>query len=68
MVPEHDWDNPLAVLSEALKREQAAYNFYASLRDHARLEMIRVLTERLCEEERRHIRLIEKMITKLRLG
>lgn len=62
------WDTPIEVLEEALKREQNAYSFYASVRDQSKMDLIRNLAEQLCEEERRHIRLIEKHITKLHLG
>lgn len=68
MDPKHDWDNPLEVLEEAVKREQDACTFYAALRDHSKLQLIRELTEHLCEEAHRHIQLIEKQIIKLRLG
>ena len=59
---------PMQILEEALKREQAAYNFYASVRDHVKSDLVRELAEQLCEEERRHAQLIEKKILKLRRG
>jgi len=59
---------PMEILEEALKREKAAYDFYASVRDHVKTPLVRDLAEQLCEEERRHVILIEKQITKLHLG
>ncbi|MEI6165758.1 MAG: ferritin family protein [bacterium] len=59
---------PMEILQEALKREHAAHDFYASVRDHVKTPLIRELAEGLCEEEQRHIRLIEKQIVKLNLG
>lgn len=63
-----EWGTPMQILEEALKREQAAYKFYASVRDQVKMPLVRELAEQLCEEERRHVRMIEKQIAKLRLG
>lgn len=60
--------SPMEILEEALKRELAAYNFYASVRDKVKMPLVRDLAESLCEEERGHVRKIEKLIEKLRLG
>jgi len=59
---------PMQILEEALKREHAAHDFYAMVRDHVKTQLVQELAEKLCEEERRHVRLIEKQIEKLRLG
>lgn len=59
---------PMEILQAALKKEHAAYEFYATVRDHAKSEMVRVLAEQLCEEEHRHIHLIEQHIAGLNLG
>ncbi len=59
---------PMQILDEALKRERAAHDFYASIRDQVKMPLVRELAEQLCEEERRHVRMIEKQIAKLRLG
>ena len=59
---------PMEILKAALKKEHAAYEFYAEVRDHANVEMVRVLAEELCEEEQRHIRLIENHIAALNRG
>jgi rubrerythrin len=59
---------PMEMLEEALKKEHAAHAFYASVRDHVKVESIRLLAEELCLEENRHVRLIEDHIARLRRG
>jgi rubrerythrin len=59
---------PMEILEEALKKEHAAHDFYASVRDHVKAESVRLLAEELCEEERRHVRLIEEHLARLRRG
>jgi rubrerythrin len=59
---------PSEILEAALKKERAAYDFYAEVRDHAKVDMVKALAEQLCEEEHRHIRMIEKHILDLKLG
>ena len=59
---------PMEILKAALKKEQAAYAFYAEVRDHAKVEMVRELAEQLCEEEQRHIKLVEKHIARINLA
>ena len=59
---------PMEILKLALKKEQAAYAFYADVRDHAKVGMVRTLAEELCEEEQRHIRLVEKHIAQINLA
>ncbi len=58
----------MEILEEALRKEHAAHDFYASVRDHVKVESVRLLAEELCEEERRHVRLIEEHLVKLRRG
>ncbi len=64
----NELSTPMQILEEALKREMAAYQFYTQVRDQVKTPMVRDLAEKLCEEELRHVRLIEKNITKLRIG
>lgn len=59
---------PVEILQLALKKEQAAHDFYAEVRDHAKVESVRLLAEELCEEEGRHVRLIESHIVRLLRG
>lgn len=59
---------PMEMLEEALRKEHAAHDFYASVRDHVKVESVRLLAEELCEEEGRHVRLIEEHLVKLRRG
>ena len=59
---------PMEILELALKKEIAAHDFYAEVRDHAKVDMVRTLAEELCEEEQRHVRLIENHIMALKRG
>jgi rubrerythrin len=59
---------PMEILELALKKEKAAHDFYAEVRDHAKVDMVRTLAEELCEEEQRHVRLIENHIMALKRG
>jgi rubrerythrin len=59
---------PMDILKAALRKEHAAHEFYAALRDHSHVALIRDLVMNLCEEEVRHIRLIERKIAELELG
>ena len=58
----------MEILQAALKKENAAHDFYAEVRDHAKVEFVRALAEELCEEELRHIRLVERHIAGLKRG
>lgn len=68
MEEKNEYGTLMEILEEALKREKSAYQFYASVRDHAKALLIRDLAEQLCEEERRHAQLIEQQILKLHRG
>ena len=59
---------PGAILREALAREQEAQAFYAGLIAHYRVDFIRELAEKLENEEAKHVRLVQEMITRLNLG
>lgn len=59
---------PIEILEAALKKEHAARNFYAEVLEHATVESVRLLAEELCDEEMRHVRLIEKHIARLHRG
>ena len=55
-------------LQAALKREREAYDFYADLAENCRIEALRELLEKLRDEENKHIRMVEKMLSQMRLG
>ncbi len=55
-------------LQAALKREHQAYDFYANLAENCRIESLMELLEKLREEENKHARMIEKMLSKMLLG
>jgi rubrerythrin len=59
---------PMEILEAALKKEHAAHGFYSEVREHAKVESVRLLAEELCDEEMRHVRLIEEHIVRLRRG
>lgn len=59
---------PMEILEAALKKEHAAHDFYAEVREHSPVEFVRTLAEELCNEELRHVRLIEDHIVRLRCG
>jgi rubrerythrin len=59
---------PMEILEAALKKEHAAHDFYAAVREHAKVESVRLLAEELCDEEMRHVHLIEDHIARLRRG
>ncbi len=59
---------PMEILEAALKKEHAAHDFYAEVREHSKVEFVRLLAEELCNEEMRHVRLIEDHIVRLRRG
>jgi rubrerythrin len=55
-------------LQSALKRERQAYEFYSRLAGDCRIEGLRELLEKLRDEENKHIKMIEKMLSQMRLG
>ena len=60
---------PEEILEMALRREQTSFQFYSRLVDQsAGVEIIRTLLDQLKDEELRHVRMIEKKLTHLRLG
>ncbi|HMA85851.1 MAG TPA: ferritin family protein [Desulfosalsimonadaceae bacterium] len=59
---------PTEILEAALGRERQAYEFYSKLADNCRIEGIKELLEKLRDEEQKHIQMIDKMLTQVRLG
>jgi rubrerythrin len=63
-----EMNTPGEILQAALGKEKEAYQFYSDLLARRPVEIVRELVEKLKNEEHRHIRMVEGMITKLHLG
>jgi rubrerythrin len=59
---------PNQVLQVALGKEEEAHRFYDQLLKECQAGMVRELLERLKNEEYKHIRMVEEMITRLNRG
>lgn len=59
---------PIEILKMALAKEQQAHDFYQAASTHCKIQMMRELLETLMNEESRHIKLVQAMITKLQIG
>ena len=56
------------ILEKALEKEKQAYEFYSNLTEHCTNDPLKKLLEKLRDEESRHIHMVEKMLTHLKLG
>jgi rubrerythrin len=56
------------ILEVALRKEKQARDFYQGLALHCGVEIVRELVERLRDEEAKHVKMIETMLSRLRLG
>ncbi|MFB3883599.1 MAG: ferritin family protein [Thermodesulfobacteriota bacterium] len=68
VMEKRDLGTPDQILKEALRREKEARDFYGDLAIDCRVDFVKKLLERLKEEESKHVRLVESMITKHNLG
>jgi rubrerythrin len=59
---------PDQILREALARENEARDFYADLAIHCNIDFVKELLEKLRNEESRHVRWVQDMITRLNSG
>ena len=59
---------PEEILKVALAKETQARDFYAGMAAHCTVDFVKELLERLRDEEFRHMRLVQAMVTKLSLG
>jgi rubrerythrin len=59
---------PDEILRVALAKETQAHEFYSNLAAQCRVPIVRELAEKLKDEEYRHMRMVEEMITRLSLG
>ena len=56
------------ILQVALAKEKEARDFYDEQAANCRIDFVRKLLEKLKNEESKHIRLVQDMITKLNIG
>jgi len=56
------------ILQAALVREEQARDLYAELAAQCRIDFVRELLERLKDEESKHAKLLQEIITRLELG
>jgi len=56
------------ILQVALEKEKEARDFYDEQAVHCHVDFVRKLLEKLKDEESKHIRLVQGMITKLSVG
>jgi rubrerythrin len=56
------------ILRIALRKEKQALDFYRGLALQCGVELVRELVERLRDEEAKHVKMIETMLSRLRLG
>ncbi len=56
------------ILQVALAKEKEARDFYDEQAAHCGVEFVRKLLEKLKNEESKHIRMVQGMITKLNVG
>jgi rubrerythrin len=59
---------PDRILEVALAKEKEAREFYDEQATRCRVDFVRKLLEKLRDEEARHIRMVEGMMTKLIVG
>ena len=59
---------PDQILRVALEKEKEARDFYDEQVTHCSVDFVRELLEKLKDEESKHIRLVQGMITKLSVG
>lgn len=59
---------PDQILQEALRRENEARDFYGDMATRCRIDFVKELLEKLKNEESKHVRWVQDMITKLNRG
>jgi rubrerythrin len=63
-----DLTTPDQILQEALRMEKEARDFYSDLATNCHVDFVKKLLERLRDEESKHVRLVQDMITRHHLG
>jgi rubrerythrin len=56
------------ILKVALAKEKKSRDFYDEQAAHCRVDFVRKVLEKLKDEESKHIRVVQGMITKLNVG
>jgi rubrerythrin len=59
---------PDEILNAALAKELQSRAFYSGLAEECRIDRVRQLLEKLKDEENKHVKMIEEMLTGLSLG
>jgi len=59
---------PDEVLNAALAKEHQSRQFYAGLAEQCQVNTVKQLIEKLKDEENKHVKMIEEMLSNLRLG
>ncbi len=59
---------PIDILEAALHKEKESYRFYENLLKNTKVVIVQRLLEQLRDEEHKHILIIEKKITKIKIG
>jgi rubrerythrin len=61
-------NTPDEVLNAALAKERQSRQFYAGLAERCQIDTVKQLIEKLKDEENKHVKMIEEMLSNLRLG
>jgi rubrerythrin len=64
----HNNTTPDQILRKALEMETQAHDFYSGLASGCSVDFVRELLEKLQNEESKHIRMIQDMISRLESG
>lgn len=59
---------PDEILNAALAKEHQSRQFYAGLAERCQVNTVKQLIEKLKDEENKHVKMIEEMLSNLRLG
>jgi len=59
---------PGEILQAALAKEKAAYRFYERVEQESRIDYVQELVRRLKNEEAKHVRLIDSLLVRMKLG
>jgi len=63
-----DITTPDQILQKALEKEKEAYDFYEQLVSSCSVDFVKDLLEKLRNEESKHMRMIQNMISRLESG
>lgn len=57
--------NPVDILQAAMEKEASARDFYGDLANQCRVDFVKDLLLRLQNEEAKHFKLLQKMLTRI---